>query len=52
MAAGFSDIGIKGINYNKANQTLVMVHTNSNLDSLFDNEIYNYPFIQSSKISG
>ena len=51
-AAGFSDIGIKGINYNKANQTLVIAYTNSNLDFLFDNEIYNYPFIQSSNISG
>jgi len=51
-AAGFSDIGIRNLNYNDENQTLVIAYTNSNLDFLFGNEIFNYPFIQSSNISG
>ncbi|MFI5171628.1 MAG: two-component regulator propeller domain-containing protein [Chitinophagales bacterium] len=51
-AAGFSDIGIKGINYDYENQTLVIAYTNSNIDFLFGSEIYNYPFILSSNING
>ncbi len=51
-AAGFSDIGIKGINYDYRNQTLVIAYTNSNIDFLFGNEIFNYPFIQTSNING
>lgn len=51
-AAGFSDIGIRNINYDKNNATLVIAYTNSNLDFLFGDEIFNYPFVQSSAISG
>lgn len=50
--AGFSDVGIRGIEFDSATQTLVVAYTNSNLDFVFDKEIYNYPFIQSSAISG
>lgn len=51
-AAGFSDIDIRGINYSSISNTLVIAYTNSNLDFLFGNEVFNYPFIQSSNISG
>lgn len=50
--AGFSDVGIRGITYDPHSRTLVVAYTNSNLDFVFDREIYNYPFIQSSAISG
>lgn len=51
-AAGFSDIGIKKINYNVEKQTLVIAYSNSNLDFLLGNEIVNYPFIQTSNVNG
>ena len=51
-AAGFSDIGIRSLNYDLNTQTLVIAYTNSNLDFVFGNEIYNYPFVKTSAISG
>ncbi len=51
-AAGFSDVGIRGIHYGKENKTLVIVYTNSNIDFLLGNTIYNFPFIKSGNING
>lgn len=51
-AVGFSDVGIRGIDYDIPSQTLVVAYTNSNLDLMFGDEIFNYPFIQSSAING
>ncbi len=51
-AAGFSDVGIRGIQYDMGSHTLVVAYTNSNLDFVFGNEIYNYPFVKNSAING
>ncbi|MBP9221468.1 MAG: hypothetical protein KBF42_08790, partial [Chitinophagales bacterium] len=51
-AAGFSEVGIRGIHYDKNGDILVIVYTNSNIDFLFGNEIYNFPFIKSGNING
>ena len=51
-AAGFSDIGIKNLNYGAEKNVLVIGYTNSNIDFLFGTEIYNFPFIKESNING
>lgn len=51
-AAGFSDVGIRGLHYDIPGKTLVIAYTNSNVDFVFDQEIYNYPFIKESTING
>ena len=51
-AAGFSEVGIRGIHYDKNNEILVIIYTNSNIDFLFGNEIFNFPFIKTGNING
>jgi len=51
-AAGFSDVGLRGLFYDKAHASLVMAYTNSNLDFVLNGEIVNYPFIRNSNING
>jgi len=45
---GLSDIGISDINYDKANDQLLIAYTNSNLDIVRGNEVINLPNIQSN----
>ncbi|MEZ5013948.1 MAG: two-component regulator propeller domain-containing protein [Chitinophagales bacterium] len=51
-ADGFSDIGIRMIAYDEPTRSLVISYTNSNIDFVLDNTIYNFPFIQNSNVSG
>lgn len=51
-ATGFSDVGIRGIYYDIPAKTLLVAYTNSNLDFVFDNEMYNYPLLKTSTING
>jgi len=49
---GLSDIGISCINYNKANQTLVIAYTNANIDLIKNNIIINISDIKRKTILG
>lgn len=45
---GLSDIGISDINYDNANDQLLIAYTNSNLDIVRGNDVINLPNIQSN----
>lgn len=51
-AAGFSEVGIRDLQYDIPSKTLVITYTNSNVDFVFEQDIYNYPFIKESAING
>jgi hypothetical protein len=49
---GLSDIGISCINFNKANQTLVIAYTNANIDLVKNNVVINISDIKRKTILG
>jgi hypothetical protein len=49
---GLSDVGAKKVAYSKAEKTLVVVYSNTNIDLITDNEIYNLPDIKNKNFAG
>lgn len=49
---GLSETGISTIQYDPANSKLVIAYTNSNIDILFRNDVYNVPDIKRSAVVG
>ena len=49
---GLSDIGSNIIKYDKYNDALLMIYSNSNLDIISEDEIFNLPFILTSQAVG
>ncbi len=49
---GLSETGISAIKYDEANNKLVIAYTNSNIDILFRNDIFNIPDIKRKAVSG
>lgn len=49
---GLSETGISAIQYNTGNDKLVIAYTNSNIDILYRNDVYNIPDIKRDNIAG
>jgi hypothetical protein len=49
---GLSDAGISKINYNKSTKTLLIAYSNSNIDILRNDTIFNFSEIKRKQISG
>ncbi|MDP4187934.1 MAG: Por secretion system protein, partial [Bacteroidota bacterium] len=49
---GLSDVGISSINYSAENNVLVVAYSNSNIDLITGNRIYNIPDIKNKTIMG
>jgi hypothetical protein len=49
---GLSETGISAIHYDAAHSKLVIAYSNSNIDIVFRNDIYNVPDIKRSNIAG
>jgi Two component regulator propeller len=49
---GLSETGISAIKYDEANNKLVIAYTNSNIDILYRNDIFNIPDLKRKVISG
>lgn len=49
---GLSETGISAIHFDESNKKLVIAYSNSNLDILYRNDIYNIPDIKRSQIAG
>jgi len=49
---GMHDFGISSIAYDFANEVLVVGYSNSNIDLIYDNAIFNLPFIKEKNITG
>lgn len=49
---GLSDVGVKLLRYNAANQMVVVVYENSNIDLIKDGTITNFPDIERKTITG
>ncbi|MCB0777586.1 MAG: hypothetical protein KDB99_14855, partial [Chitinophagaceae bacterium] len=50
--SGLSETGISAINYNSGSEKLFIAYTNSNIDILYRNDIYNIPDIKIDNIIG
>lgn len=49
---GLSETGVAAIQYNSANDKLLVAYSNSNIDILYRNDIYNIPDIKRDNIAG
>ncbi len=49
---GLNETGINAISYDEANQKLFIAYSNSNIDIIYRNDIYNVPDIKRSAIAG
>lgn len=49
---GLSETGISAIDYDEANHKLLIAYSNSNIDIVFRNDIFNIPDIKRQNISG
>ncbi len=49
---GLSETGISAIRYDTASEKLLIAYTNSNIDIIYRNDIYNIPDIKRENISG
>ncbi len=49
---GLSETGISAINYNETNHKLFVAYTNSNIDIIYRNDIFNIPDIKRENTSG
>lgn len=49
---GLSDVGIATIGYDQTTDYLVVIYTNSNIDLIYDDEVYNISDIKRSNITG
>ncbi len=49
---GLSETGVSAINYDEGNKKLLIAYSNSNIDIIYRNDIYNVPDIKRSTIIG